>query len=171
MHTCIQIASHLQLLIVLLTTQPSQNQLMVSFVFKGMFLTTTFIASRSTVVFLKYTQGRFKMTTCTRDSGGGQWKINKMNVKSLQTTSLYYSITKSILEVLINFRKVKKSKHKICMFYLLSFFLSFTPSFIRETLTENRGPNAVSVVHLKGYWSTNQLRPDRFSTHEMFLSF
>ena len=35
--------------------------------------------------------------------------------------------------------------------------------------TANCGPNAVSVVRLRGCWSTIQLRPDHIGTRQMFL--
>ena len=50
---------------------------------------------------------------------------NKVNdAKSLQATSLcYYSIAKFILQVLLTFLKVKKTKHEYFNFvHLLSFF-------------------------------------------------
>ena len=36
----------------------------------------------------------------------------------------------------------------------------------RDTLTANRGPNAVSVDHLKGWWSTIRLKPRPLSRLE-----
>ena len=47
---------------------------------------------------------------------------------------------------------------------------SLADIFTEETPTANRGPNAVSVVCLKGCWSTIQFRLDCFGAHKMFLN-
>ena len=51
----------------------------------------------------------------------------------------------------------------------LSEHFDYPNIFTKETSLANRGRNAVSVVHLKGCWSTIWCRPDRFSARKILL--